>query len=420
MSTLQELLNLGLIAIGSDDSRFAKMEAAGAALVKHLLSNPALVIPATLIAIDCDADENDPILTLVDEQLANEWKTIRNAHVNRPRELLRSIIIQALSVLGPDKPRMAALIWQTAFSPINHNQARLGKEGDLVRKLLQDFQKRAEDAAPARASFSKSPLLKKHQKRGPIQSYTQLKDEDIVTDIGRSAGPHDSSGTPFEDPNPHWPNAAQDWSYEFTPRMTTALVKAVNLGMQQVLIPIDKELQSQRNELEKRLTSHLETIQMRTDTRLDVLWWSEAKYSPSLRRGYREMQRAVAAVTMAHDLSMLVPAMAPTSVTYVLGEAVAAILQYDSKPEQWSVETLLDALRTNNTDLREIIPDTTTTNGRVPLFELVAKAIDGNRVAREGVSGRTGIDPGLEISLPDFSMWMFRDIQARRLVEELR
>ena len=156
------------------------------------------------------------------------------------------------------------------------------------------------------------------------------------------------------------------------------------------------------------------------DARLDVLWWSEAKYSPSLRRGYREMQRAVAAVTMAHDLSMLVPAMAPTSVTYVLGEAVAAILQYDSKPEQWSVETLLDALRTNNTDLREIIPDTTTTNGRVPLFELVAKAIGGNRVAREGVSGRTGIDPGLEISLPDFSMWMFRDIQARRLVEELR
>ena len=37
MSTLQELLNLGLVAIGSDDSRFAKMEAAGAALIKHLL-----------------------------------------------------------------------------------------------------------------------------------------------------------------------------------------------------------------------------------------------------------------------------------------------------------------------------------------------------------------------------------------------
>ena len=74
----------------------------------------------------------------------------------------------------------------------------------------------------------------------------------------------------------------------------------------------------------------------------------------------------------------------------------------------------------SNSALREVIPDITTTNGRVPLFELVIKAIAGKQVAREDVSGRTGINPGLELSLPGFSMWMFRDIQARRLVEELR
>ena len=201
--------------------------------------------------------------------------------------------------------------------------------------------------------------------------------------------------------------------------MTAALVKAVNFGMKQVLIPIDKALQSQQKQLEQQLTSHLETIRMRVADRLDVLWWSEAKYSRSLSLGYREMQREVAAVAMAHDLSTLVPAMAPASVTYVLGEAVAAISRDDSN-EPWSVETLLDALRTSNSNLREAIPDTTTTNGRVPLFALVAKAIGGNRVGREDVSGRTGIDPGLKLSLHDFSMWMFRDIQARRLAEELR
>ncbi len=201
--------------------------------------------------------------------------------------------------------------------------------------------------------------------------------------------------------------------------MTAVLVKALNHGMKKVLIPINQELQSQRNELDQRLTSHLETIQMRTDSRLDVLWWSEAKYSPSLKLSYREMQRAVAAVTMAHDLSTLVPAMAPASVTYVLGEAVAAISRDDSKPEPWSVGTLLDAFPTSNSDLRKVIHDTPTTNGRVPLLELVSKAIGGNRIAREEIRGRTGIDPGLELSLPDFSMWMFRDIQARRLVEEL-
>ena len=118
MSTLQELLNLGLVDIGSDDSRLAKMENAASALVKHLSSNPELVIPATLIAIDRDANDDEPILTLVDTQLVREWKTIRNTHTNSPRELLRSIIVQTLSVLGTDKPEMAALIWQTAFSII--------------------------------------------------------------------------------------------------------------------------------------------------------------------------------------------------------------------------------------------------------------------------------------------------------------
>lgn len=419
MSTLQDLLNLGLLDIGSDDSRFTKMEATGEIFVKHLLSNPELVIPATLIAIDRDADEDDPVLTLVDELLVNEWRTIRNTHVNRPRELLRSIIIHALSVLGTDNPKMAALIWQTAFSPTNHGQARLGKEGELVRKLLQDFQRRAEDEATARDPFSESPL-EKLRDRKPIKSYKDLEDKDLITDIGRSAGPEDSAGNPLETPNPHWSNAAPHWSYEFTPRITAALVKAVNLGMKRVLVPIHKELQSQRNELEQRLTSHWDAIEMRGVSRLNVLWWSEAKYSPALRQGYREMQRAVAAVTMAHDLSMLVPAMVPTSVTYVLGEAVAAISQYDPEPESCSIETFLDTLCTSNSDLREVILDRTTTNGRVPLFELVAKVIGGHRIPREDVSGRTGINPELTISLPDFSMWMFRDIQARRLVEELR
>ena len=418
MLTLQELLNLGLVDIGSDDSRLAKMEATGTVLVKHLQDNPALVIPATLIAIDRDADADDPILTLVDEQLVKKWKTVRNTHVNTPRELLRSIIIQALSALGTGNPSMAALIWHTAFSPINHGQARLGKEGELVSKLLQDFQKRAEEEATAQARFS-DPPLKKHRNREAIQPHAQLQDKNFVPDIGRAAGPANSDGTSFKTPNPHWPNDGQSWSYEFTPRMTAALVKAVNFGMKQVLIPIDKALQSQQKQLEQQLTSHLETIRMRVADRLDVLWWSEAKYSRSLSLGYREMQREVAAVAMAHDLSTLVPAMAPASVTYVLGEAVAAISRDDSN-EPWSVETLLDALRTSNSNLREAIPDTTTTNGRVPLFALVAKAIGGNRVGREDVSGRTGIDPGLKLSLHDFSMWMFRDIQARRLAEELR
>ena len=415
MSTLQELLNLGLVDIGSDDSRLAKLEATGEVIVEHLLSNPALIIPATLIAIDRDIDEDDPLLTLVDERLVNEWKTIRNTHVNRPRELLRSIIIHALSVLGARTPTMAALIWQTAFSPINHQQARFGKEGGFVRQLLQDFNERVEEAAPARVRFS-TPPSKEHRNTAPLPSYTQLQADDLTPDIGRSVAPHDQAGTPYKDPNPHWPSDGQPWSDEFTPRMTAALVKAVNLAMNHIVTAVTTNLQS----LEQRLTTHVESRQSATDLQLDVLWWFQAKYSPSLRRSYRDMPTAVAAaVAMAHDLSVFVPAMSPTSVTYVLGEAVAAVA-HDFKHAKCSVAALLDDLRTSTSHLRELVPNTTTAKGRVPLWDLVAHTVTGNPAESHDVNRKTGIDPELQLSLPDFSMWMFRDIQACRLVKELR
>ena len=377
------------------------------------MSNPALVIPATLIAIDRDIEEDDPLLALVDERLVNEWKTIRNTHVNRPRELLRSIIIHALSALGARTPTMAALIWQTAFSPIHHQQARLGKEGGFVRELLQAFHGRVEEVASARVTLAES-LPKEHRNKTSLSSHTQLKDDNLVTDIGRSVGPHKPDGTPYKDPNPHWPNTGQPWSDEFTPRMTAALVRAVNLAMKHILTPITTNLQS----LEQRLTKYVETNQSATDVQLDVLWWFEAKYSPSLRRSYRDMNTEIAAVAMAHDLSMLVPAMAPTSVTYVLGEAAAAVA-HDSRRGKCSVATLLKDLCTSTSYLRELVPNVTTANGRVPLLDLVAQTVTGNPVETGDVNARTGVDPDLKLSLSDFSMWMFRDIQARRLVEEL-
>ena len=126
---LQKLLNLGLVEIGSDDSRFEKIEAAGAALMKHLRGDPALIIPATLIAIDYDADEAEPVFNLVEEHVIQQWNTMRNTHVNRPRELLRSTIIHVLSLLAEENSEMAALIWHTVVSPLNQRSGEAGQRG---------------------------------------------------------------------------------------------------------------------------------------------------------------------------------------------------------------------------------------------------------------------------------------------------
>lgn len=155
---LQELLNLGLVDIGSEDSRFEKMNAAAAALVEKLRTEPSLLIPATLIAIDTDVDEGDPLFSLVEELVVAEWKTMRNTHVNRPRELLRAIIIHAISRVTEGSPRAAGVVWLSAISPFNHRQARFGKEASLVADLLSRMGEMVEREAVSRTGMAK-PVL---------------------------------------------------------------------------------------------------------------------------------------------------------------------------------------------------------------------------------------------------------------------
>ncbi|MEW8500779.1 MAG: GTPase-associated system all-helical protein GASH, partial [Candidatus Thiodiazotropha taylori] len=62
---LQDLLNFGLVDIGSDDSRLAKMELASAKLSQQFGKSPPLLITATLVALDENIDEKTAFFELV-------------------------------------------------------------------------------------------------------------------------------------------------------------------------------------------------------------------------------------------------------------------------------------------------------------------------------------------------------------------
>lgn len=435
MSTLQELLNLGLVDIGSDDSRFEKMAAAATTLVATLKEDPGLLIPATLMVIDSDVDEDEPLFSLVEDLVIAEWRTLRNTHVNRPRALLRSLIIAAVSTIVDESPETAGVVWHTAVSPLKHSQARLGKKASLVTELVQRASTAAEQAAVVRAGMAKLDSKKRRRMKtstdvSPLEFRTEITDDDLVTDVARSAGPHDSQGQNLSDPNPHWPNQGQQWSQQFVPRMTAALVKAVNLGTKRLADLLSENLSAYLAALERRLSEQVyqaEAIrnevaqsQQAGRMRLDVLWWSKALYSPSLVRGYRGLHPAVAAVAMALDLSNIVPAIAPASVAYVLGETVASLSRNSSEGVTQPFESLLTALAEDATDFGEQLPNATSNQGRLQLFDLVAEATGGASVSAEAVRSRAGVEPSLQLSMAEFAMWIFHDLQAKRLVEDLR
>ena len=439
MSTLQELLNLGLVDIGSDDSRFDKIVAAAAALVAKIEEDPSLLIPATLIAIDSDVDEDEPLFSLVEKLVIAEWNTLKNTHVNRPRALLRSIIIDGLSTVVDKSPEAAGVIWYTSVSPLKHGQARLGKEASLVTELVQRSGAVAEQAAVVRAGMTEPDSKKRRQKKistdvsadiAELELQTEITDDEVATDVERSAGPQDLQGQGLSDPNPHWSNEGPPWSQQFTPRMTAALIKAVNLGTKRLADSLSENLSAYLVALEQRLSEQVhraDAIQNKVvesqqagRMRLNVLWWSEALYSPSLACGYRELHPAGAAVAMALDLSNLVPALAPASVTYVLGEAATSLSQHSSGGAAQPLENLLTALVEDDTNFGEQLPNATSSQVRLSLFDLVAKAARGVTVPEEEVRSRAGLDPSLPLSMAEFAMWVLRDLQARRLVEDLR
>lgn len=434
MSMLQELLNLGLVEIGSDDSRFEKMQAAASALAKRFGEEPHLLIPATLVALDEDVDEDDPFFILVEEIVTLEWKTLRNTHANRPRQLLRSIAIDALATTSAESAEVSSVIWNTAASLMCHQQMRLGKAAGLIEVFLSQASERAEAEAIKRAGMS-SPQPKRKSKKtsnvpAELKLNAKIKDDELIEDVARAAGPQHPSGQALPDPNPHWPNAYNNWSHEFNPRMTAALVKAVNLGTSRLAKSITEGLAAHVTSLDKQLFEQINAVEeilaevaqsnASGHMRLNVLWWSEARYSPLLKKGYRDLSPPVGALVAAIDLAAIVPPLAPASVTYVLAEMVADICRgTEVQQAGQSLEDYLKELKTASLDLRSVLPEVATNGGRVPLVELVSEATAGVALSMDIVQAQAGIKPDLELTPSDFAMWMFREIQSRRLVEEL-
>ena len=423
---LQELLNLGLLDIGSDDSRYEKMQTAASNLATRFGEEPHLLIPATLLALDEDVDEDDPFFVIVEEIVVTEWKTLRNTHSNRPRQLLRSIAIDALATTSAESFAVSSIIWNIAAPLMRHKQIRLGKSAGLIEQLLARAFEMAEAEAIKRAGMSAPRAKRKTKKAAGDAPALNLTGKDVA----RAVGPSNVEGQALSDPNPQWTNNPPNWSYDFTPRMTSAVVKAVNLGTSRLAQCINKDLALHMASLQKHIVDELnaaEQLQVELEQvaaagrlRLDVLWWSEARYSPFLKRGYRELTPPVLAIAAAADLAAIVPPLAPASVSYVLAEMVADT-DRGARPSQlkFPLEDYLKSLAESSLNFGDRLPGQTSYDGRLPLLHILAESAAGVAISSATLKARTGIGPDLQLTPADLAVWAFGELQAMRMVETL-
>lgn len=420
---LAELTEAGLIQhLDGDDGRFERIARASQALSEGLKERPQDIVQAILAGLDPDVPVEDPAITQAKQALVAEWKTMGSVYPSPPVSLFRAILLDACYRAA--EGTNAAIAWLSAsdsFRWMCH-----GKEEPVIAAMLEDLARRTESLA---LKLPKTPLEIGSSEPGypedPESSMpeisrvnrTRLRDQ-----IAAAAGPN-YRNTALENANSHWSNQPQHWSWEFADHMHATLADELDRLAQAVEESQDALIEQERKFTQQAMASAAPacegagTHRELDHNRLSALWWSEALYSPSLRRSYRELPSDIAAVTMAFDLLSEISLPAPASVGYLLAESVNRLERASFNKER-ALSEHLRSIGAGSAALPATWIDVLSTppkQGRLSLRDLVVLAITGAQAWGDEVLGRTGIPSDAKISLPSLAHAMFRQEQALQL-----
>lgn len=439
---LNEMLAAGFIEkLDGNDDRFAKMERAAEAVAGELRKHPPGLIRAILAGLDPDVPPTDPAIVQAERALVAEWKSMSSVYPSPPVGLFRAILLDACEQAA--EGNNAAILWFTAADtfPLLH----LGREEHAVMGMLEGLASLTEEVALSVPSIE-APAQQAPQvafavaPASEVQSKTHKVDrKGLLLRVAASAGPQfQNNQAPLTNPNPFWPaqHQAHQWSWEFAERMHVLLADeldalAVTIGKAQA--ETNRQVQTAQSELANRLkdawASQQQWVQsvLRADAgrrqtehlRLDALWWSEALYSHSLQRSYRELPPQLAAVVMAIDLLSYMPKSTPSpaSVGYLLAEALHRLPDAGFDRTR-KLSEILGMLHETRGRLPEGWPSTLVPApqaGRLSLRDLVRLSLGENTWSTEGALARAGLSGDADVSLPALSHALFRQEQAARL-----
>ncbi|AUX28370.1 MULTISPECIES: GTPase-associated system all-helical protein GASH [Sorangium] len=438
---LTELLEAGLIEkMGGDDTRLEKIEKAAGAIAQGLREQPPRLIRAILTGIDPDVPADDPAIVQAKRALVAEWKSMNSVYTDTPVRLLRSILLEACNQVGEEGDK-AAILWLTAADMLPLQ--RLGREEQPVRKMLETFASRTEEmsvAIPDMPKTSESDVVESLTMSLAVVGVDARKvDRNTLRQrVAATAGPN-FHGQTLNNPNPHWSNQAQHWSFEFAERMGALLadeLDALAQDMRQQVAQIGQSLEKPMSEIMGRIESKLRSQELLLQAvleagerricaekrRLDALWWSEALYSSSARQSYREMNASLAAVVMAIDLLTSVSSPSPASVGYMLAETVNRLPNAGFE-RKLGMRNLLVELR----ELRGHLPSQWASaladppaEGRLSLRDTVVQSLQDREWDVDTSMRRAGLTSDMSLSLPVLAHAIFRQEQAVRLAESIK
>ncbi len=417
---LQKFLSQKLFDIGPDDTRLDRLRKAANELASSLLKVRSPAVTYSLVAFDPNVPADEPVLAETASRVEQHWNTYRSCFSDVPRPLFRAVLLEALQQGQEKDTGIAAAVALLSRNVLPHFAVESEREAwnDLILSAEGRTEERAQSEWSTQRSSQVAALTAKQASPAPMK----IDRAEFGKKLHSASGPQNAQGQALPDPNPYWPNSPQAWAQEFANRASNAIADVVDKAVEQSGKQIDKSLAASLGHQVNDLSDAIGRTSVGLQRRSDLLWWKEAAYSPLIKQSYRSVSSESAAVLMAFDLHRQVPTYCPESVEHFLREAVLALIggqgttRHKNKPLR---EILADFAR----NCPPGVPEATfqplrQPHGRRPLTSYLSDAAIPGNLERKPFVAAVGIDPDTSFSLPEFSVWIFRELQAIRATSD--
>ena len=430
---LLKFLNKRLINVGGDDDKLEHLRRTAADLAGILEETPTKACPFALVAFDPHIPVTDPTVVEVEDALRKRWQTYVNTFSDTPVTAFRAMLLDALIGACGRNDTVAASFVASARNVLPFMEVGDEKElwADIVADIEQKVEERSEKEWATPASISVPDIKFKSTSEAKVRiASKKVSASGLKPKFEAAAGPHanDPDGTQRNtDGNPYWPqNNPHEWVYEFATRTADAVGETINRaigGLSIEGLDVPRYTQEIGGVISEHVTTILQTVSTATaglQRRTNLLWWKEALFSPSARISYRELSPADAAVLMAFDMHRQIPTFSPASVAAFLRETVVSLPTLDQH-ETSSIGELVE--KTRDPDVlsqfrAEAANLVGAPAGRCSILAIIGHPHAIPQLADPGFRDRIGVKPDTALTLPDWSVWVFRELQAARAVAE--
>ncbi|OLF53919.1 GTPase-associated system all-helical protein GASH [Pseudomonas chlororaphis] len=423
---LIRFLGAGLIDVGGDDAKLAKLTETASDLAATLKKMPSKTSQFALIAFDPASPEEDPVITEVCDALRKRWPTYINTFSGTPMMVLRALLLDALVQAASDE-RVGIAFVASARNVLPFieagNEQKIWVEAVLEIESRVDARAEAEWATPDTINapdlnYSALPAVELSAQALTIDT------ESLTANLHAAAAP---SGV-GQNKNRYWShNDPQNWATDFGRLAAKAIAEAIDAASEDAQgTPVD--ISGPLKALSQAVATHVaDTLRLVSAStaglqrRTNLIWWKETLYSPSARVSYRALPVSTVGALMAFDLYQQVPSFSPVSVAAFLSETILSLASVDPEKKQTIRELVGEAVESAELSplrvvARKLVPQL---NGRGPILGLLAEQQGKFAIDDAQFREKVGVPAEAVLTIPEWAAWIFRELQAARATQEV-